>query len=1044
MKQDIPWWLIIAVCILIAGIILTVWSAQQQDQTMRNDLILKASIANSGISTGQVASLSGTAADITSPEYQTLKAQLEKIHASDPAFRFAYLMGQREDGTVILYADSELPESTDYSPPGQVYTEAPAVVRSVFATGNRANEGPYTDRWGTWVSGFIPVTDPATGRVIAIFGMDLNAQNWNTTIFKASLPTLISSLLIVLLVLVSALFQRRSDEEKLRLKISEEKFSKVFHANPALMAVSTLKEGRFLDVNSSFLATFGYPRNEVIGKTTSDLHLFFDTAQEDSIIRQIQETGQVRNQEVRFFRKNQDLLDGSLTSITVDIAGIPRLLTIILDLTERKRAEAALQRQATILAILNNVITTANRAQNLDEVTEKIVEDIMRLLDYDAGGIYLVDPGSTTATIIHSKNIPLAFLEEVKTVSIVKPPYNILFTEGTPIISSHYDELYPDRSKLSGFLSFATIPIISQGKIIGSLNVASRKRDEISGQERQVLLTIGQELGSTIERLTALRYSENAAHNLLTLFNSINDMVFVLDMQGRIKTVNNAVKKTLLYTEEELAGTDVLLIHVPERRDEALKNVQGMIAGTIDSCPVPILAKDGTRIEVDTKVSRGTWNNIEVIVGVSRDITERKKAEEALKKSEELLNLAITGSGAGLWDWNVQTGEMVFNERWAEIIGYSLDELQPLSIATWTILVHPDDLTVSNELLRKHFEGDLQDYEIEARMKHKDGHWVWVHDRGMVTQWDNDGKPLRMTGTRLDISRRKALEMEIEFHEQELMQHSAMLSREITERRRIEDEIRTINQELEIRVRDRTKELAETVRKLQDENTERKRVEELIRLANRKLALMNEVSYQDIQNKITALRGFVSIIQKANNEEVRQEYYKKEENILKSIHNLIKNTRDFQKLGVDKYQWIDMEMVVSRIKLPQGSEVSLTSDLHGLSIYSDPQVSKVFDLLVDNAVKHGKKITRISISCSVSMEDITIVFEDDGVGIPSGEKARIFERVVSGEGKFGLFFVHELLILSSMTITENGEPGKGARFEITVPKGAWRMKGNGA
>ncbi len=238
MKQDIPWWQIIALCILIAGIILTVWSAQQQDQTMKNDLLLKASIANSGISTGQVASLSGTAADITSPEYQALKQQLEKIRASDPSFRFAYLMGQREDGTVILYTDSEPPESADYSPPGQVYTEAPAVLRSVFATGNRANEGPYTDRWGTWVSGFIPVTDPATGRVIAIFGMDVNAQNWNTIIFKASLPLLIATLLIVLLVLVSAFSQRRSDDEKLHLKISEEKFSKAFHSNSALMAIS--------------------------------------------------------------------------------------------------------------------------------------------------------------------------------------------------------------------------------------------------------------------------------------------------------------------------------------------------------------------------------------------------------------------------------------------------------------------------------------------------------------------------------------------------------------------------------------------------------------------------------------------------------------------------------------------------------------------------------------------------------------------------------------------------------------------------------------
>ncbi|MEI6293503.1 MAG: PAS domain-containing sensor histidine kinase, partial [Methanomicrobiales archaeon] len=413
------------------------------------------------------------------------------------------------------------------------------------------------------------------------------------------------------------------------------------------------------------------------------------------------------------------------------------------------------------------------------------------------------------------------------------------------------------------------------------------------------------------------------------------------------------------------------------------------------------------------------------------------------KKSEELLNLAITGSGTGLWDWNTQTGEMVINERSAEIIGYTIEELQPISNNTIRTLTHPEDIPNSEELIRHHFEDELREYECEIRLKHKDGHWIWVLVRGRVTQRDSGGTPLRMTGTYLDISRRKALEMEIEFHEYELMQHSARLSHEITERRRIEDEIRIINQELETRVRERTNELAETVRKLQDENAERKRMEELVLRTNRKLALMNDVSYQDIQNKITLLRGFVTLSQKTDNEEVRQEYYKKQEHALKNIHNLIKNTRDYQKLGVEKYQWVDMEKAVRMARLPPDSGISLTADLQGLFIYSDPQVSSVFEFLVDNAVKHGKKITRISISSKETTGGVTIVCEDDGVGIPAEEKPRIFERAVAGEGKFGLFFVKELLNMSGITIQETGVPGEGAQFEITVPKGMYRITGTG-
>ncbi|MCX6690606.1 MAG: PAS domain S-box protein, partial [Methanoregula sp.] len=122
------------------------------------------------------------------------------------------------------------------------------------------------------------------------------------------------------------------------------------------------------------------------------------------------------------------------------------------------------------------------------------------------------------------------------------------------------------------------------------------------------------------------------------------EMVFVLDMQGGILAVNETVEKRLSYTQRELAGTNVLLLHVPERRDEALRIVQGMIAGTIDSCLVPVLAKDGTRIEVETKVTRGWWNGSEVLIGVTRDITERQRMEEVLKQSEKKYRTLFEGA----------------------------------------------------------------------------------------------------------------------------------------------------------------------------------------------------------------------------------------------------------------------------------------------------------------------------------------------------------------------------------------------------------------
>ncbi len=139
---------------------------------------------------------------------------------------------------------------------------------------------------------------------------------------------------------------------------------------------------------------------------------------------------------------------------------------------------------------------------------------------------------------------------------------------------------------------------------------------------------------------------------------------------------------------------------------------------------------------------------------VEREINLQTVSEvyRNLKSSERRAKAVIEGTRIGTWEWNVQTGETVFNERWANICGYQLDELEPVSIDTWLGLAHPDDLTVSEQLLNAHFSGELPEYDFRCRMKHKDGRWIWVHDRGRVFEWTEDGKPLLMYGTHADVT----------------------------------------------------------------------------------------------------------------------------------------------------------------------------------------------------------------------------------------------------------------------------------------------------
>ncbi|MFN3800718.1 PAS domain-containing protein [Belliella pelovolcani] len=135
-----------------------------------------------------------------------------------------------------------------------------------------------------------------------------------------------------------------------------------------------------------------------------------------------------------------------------------------------------------------------------------------------------------------------------------------------------------------------------------------------------------------------------------------------------------------------------------------------------------------------------------------QNITPRKRALKELEEQKSRIENILIGTNAGTWEWNVQTGETIFNERWAEMIGYTLDELQPVSIKTWENFAHPKDLKVSGQKLQACFDKKSPYYNCECRMKHKDGHWVWVLDRGKVITWTEDGQPLMMFGTHTDIT----------------------------------------------------------------------------------------------------------------------------------------------------------------------------------------------------------------------------------------------------------------------------------------------------
>lgn len=175
----------------------------------------------------------------------------------------------------------------------------------------------------------------------------------------------------------------------------------------------------------------------------------------------------------------------------------------------------------------------------------------------------------------------------------------------------------------------------------------------------------------------------------------------------------------------------------------------------------------GTLCIIDAKPRQLTFRERQILLNfaaaVEQEIIDRlqEQAHQKLVSSELLYRSVLEGTRIGTWQWNVQSGETVFNERWAEICGYSLAELSPVDINTWLSLAHPEDLAESAKLLAQHFADELPFYDCKCRMKHKAGHWVWVHDRGRVVSKTADGKPLMMYGTHADITEQKAAEADL-------------------------------------------------------------------------------------------------------------------------------------------------------------------------------------------------------------------------------------------------------------------------------------------
>jgi diguanylate cyclase (GGDEF)-like protein/PAS domain S-box-containing protein len=233
---------------------------------MRAELLIQTKMITRAIDIEKVKTLSGTGKDLENPDYQRLKEQLTRIISANDKGRFIYLMGQRPDGAIFFLVDNELPDSEDYSAPGDIFEDASDELTDVFITGQPLVEGPIADQWGVWVSAIVPLYDPQDNEVIAILGIDYDAATWRRDLAaRAVLPVGMTMSTFLLLSLLILLLRNHNLMQQSRIEMHE---LKVFNET----IVQKADEG-IIVTDSSGIITFANPALEkMLGCSTGEMN----------------------------------------------------------------------------------------------------------------------------------------------------------------------------------------------------------------------------------------------------------------------------------------------------------------------------------------------------------------------------------------------------------------------------------------------------------------------------------------------------------------------------------------------------------------------------------------------------------------------------------------------------------------------------------------------------------------------------------------------------------------------------------------------------
>lgn len=494
------------------------------------------------------------------------------------------------------------------------------------------------------------------------------------------------------------------------------------------------------------------------------------------------------------------------------------------------------------------------------------------------------------------------------------------------------------------------------------------------------------------------------------IFDAAPDLILSINRQGAIVDCNRRIHDVLGYLKDEVIGKPFAsFIHEDYRGAAEEYFRQVLTTGSARDQIYRMQSKDGT--EIDVRLSSNGLpdqsGSFFRVICIIEDITERRRLQESLlKKNEDLAESfeELTAIEEELRHHHDELLESQEALRTSEARYRNLFENAVLGI----FRTAPDGRILDMNPAGAGMFG----YASAVAMKQGVGSvrdlYVWGGDRDKFSSLMVNGGAVRA--------------MEVEFHTRGGRRVWLNMNAQAVR-----------NEQGSIIAYEGTME----------DITERRVAQQALGSANGKLQLLSSITRHDILNQLNALRGYLGMASEDETDPAKLTLLAKEQKITETIEEQILFTRDYQTMGMNAPVWQNVSSVLLRstqgLALQDVQVDTLASDIE---VLADPLLVKVFYNLIDNSLRYGgERMDRIRFHCHESGEGLVCVYEDNGTGVPDKDKPRMFTRGFGKNTGLGMFLSKEILAITGLTIREAGEHGKGARFEITIPHGAYR-KGN--